>query len=223
VRALLISRSSSFQVSIYLAVLGAAPLIWAPLSGYWGRRIVYLVSLPLFVAGSVGCALCNDLPSLIGTRILQGIGSSAVLAVGAGTIGDIFGPLERATAMGLFYLGAVMGPAFAPVVAGVLQEYTKPGWRSMQWLLAAAGTLSVTLIFFFLCVCCASNICQTCADLSLVLSSSVPKRGTARRRTSSPSGAPVVDSSSIGSTRSPLSASSPSPTCFSSVSTRVLP
>jgi MFS family permease len=55
--------------------------------------------------------------------------------------------------MGLFYGGALIGPALAPVVAGVLTEYARGpagGWRSMQWTLAAMGVLSFVLTIIFL-------------------------------------------------------------------------
>ena len=77
-------------VAIFILVIGFAPIIWSPLSGFYGRKPVYLASSPLMIAGSIGVAVSRNVGDVIGTRILQGIGSSAVLAVGAGTIGDIY-------------------------------------------------------------------------------------------------------------------------------------
>ena len=45
-----------------------------------------------------------------------------------------------------------VGPAFAPVIAGVLQEYTIPGWKTMQWFLAGMGALGCFMVAFFLFV-----------------------------------------------------------------------
>jgi MFS family permease len=92
-------------IAIFIVVIGITPIIWSPLSGFYGRKPVYLASMPITIAGSIGVALSRNVGDIIGTRILQGIGSSAVLAVGAGTIGDIFRPTERANAMGWFYSG----------------------------------------------------------------------------------------------------------------------
>jgi MFS family permease len=36
-----------------------------------GRRIIYLVSLPIFIGGSVGAALSQSFGVLVGFRILQ--------------------------------------------------------------------------------------------------------------------------------------------------------
>lgn len=52
--------------------------------------------------------------------------------------------------MSWFYGGAVLGPALAPVLAGVFQEYTAPTWRSMQYTLIGFGSLAFVLILFFL-------------------------------------------------------------------------
>lgn len=51
--------------------------------------------------------------------------------------------------MGTFYIGILIGPATAPVLAGVLTEYVHPigmGWRAMQWLLCALGIFASLLV-----------------------------------------------------------------------------
>lgn len=80
----------NITIAIFILVIGFAPIIWSPLSGFYGRKPIYLASMPITIAGSIGVALSRNVGDVIGTRILQGVGSSCVLAVGAGTIGDIF-------------------------------------------------------------------------------------------------------------------------------------
>jgi MFS family permease len=64
------------QVCIFIATIGIAPLIWSPLSGFYGRRPVYLASMPIMVVSSIGVALSRTVGQIIATRILQGIGGS---------------------------------------------------------------------------------------------------------------------------------------------------
>ena len=137
-------------VSIFLVVIGIFPLLWAPYAGLYGRRPIYLLSLPIFTLGSLGVALAPSLGILILTRIIQGAGSSAVLSVGAGTIGDLYPRATRGSGMGLFYMGVLVGPATAPGIAGLLTQYVPHGWRAMQWLLCAMGGLASLLVLFFL-------------------------------------------------------------------------
>ncbi|GAA5992480.1 hypothetical protein JCM10908_000839 [Rhodotorula pacifica] len=136
-------------VAIFILCMGIFPLIWAPYSGVYGRRPIYLLSLPIFAVGCVGTALSHSLAALILTRTIQAFGASPVLSIGAGTISDLYPKHERGTAMGLFYLGALVGPATAPAIAGILTEYVRPhgyGWRAMQWLLAGLGASAFILV-----------------------------------------------------------------------------
>lgn len=70
-------------------------------------------------------------------RILCGGAAASVQAVGAGTISDIWQPIERGRAMGLFYLGPLCGPLFAPVIGGALAH--RWNWRATMWFLAIYG------------------------------------------------------------------------------------
>ncbi|KIJ23886.1 hypothetical protein M422DRAFT_39390, partial [Sphaerobolus stellatus SS14] len=143
----------NYTVAIYLVVLGVAPLGWSPYSTFYGRQIIYLISLPIFVGGSIGVAESRTLAQLIVTRIIQGTGASSVLAVGAGSIGDIYRPTERGKAMGIFYAGALLGPALAPLVAGIMTEYVhgpRGSWRAFQYLLAGMGGFTWLLMLLVL-------------------------------------------------------------------------
>ncbi|KAF8519191.1 major facilitator superfamily domain-containing protein [Gautieria morchelliformis] len=140
----------NYTVAVYLIVIGVAPLGWSPYSTYckYGRQRIYLTSLPIFVAGSVGVAESNSLVALILARTVQGAGASSVLAVGAGSIGDIYRPTERGRAMGAFYaVGAT------PTDSSRIHSYARGNrgsWRAFQYLLAAMGTCSFLSILFFL-------------------------------------------------------------------------
>ncbi|GAA5862821.1 hypothetical protein JCM3774_006655 [Rhodotorula dairenensis] len=139
----------NITVAVFILFIGIFPLFWAPYSGVYGRRPIYLLSLPIFALGCVGTALSHSLVALILTRIVQALGSSPVLSIGAGTISDIYPKQERGTAMGLFYLGVLVGPATAPAIAGIFTEYIRPrgyGWRAMQWLLAGLGVSAFILV-----------------------------------------------------------------------------
>lgn len=83
---------------------------------------------------------------LIICRLLGGGAAASVQAVGAGTIADIWEVRERGRAMGIFYLGPLMGPLFAPIIGGVLDKSL--GWRSTQWALVIYGGVLVTTLFF---------------------------------------------------------------------------
>ena len=68
-----------YTVSVYLVVIGIAPLFWSPLSGFYGRKPVYLASMPIMAVASIGVALSNNVGAIIGTRVLQGFGESRAM------------------------------------------------------------------------------------------------------------------------------------------------
>ena len=124
------------------------PLWWSSFSESVGRRTIYLISFTLFLLWNVLSAISTSIGMLIVMRILGGGAAASVQAVGAGTIADIWEVRERGKAMGIFYLGPLMGPLFAPIIGGALAQ--RFGWRSTLWFLAIYG--SVLLIFLFFCL-----------------------------------------------------------------------
>ncbi|CAG8591943.1 6275_t:CDS:2 [Ambispora gerdemannii] len=136
-------------VGVFILVLGIAPLGWASFSDTRGtRRNVYLSSFLIFIVASFICALSYNVWLLLIMRALQACGASAVQSIGAGTISDIYPPLERGMSFGLFYVGPLIGTVIGPVIGGYLGEAF--GWRSIFWFLLILGVIIILVIFFFL-------------------------------------------------------------------------
>ncbi|KAG9243257.1 MFS multidrug transporter-like protein [Calycina marina] len=128
---------ANLTVALYMLSMSIFPLWWSSFSETLGRRTIYLVSFSLFTIWNVGAALSTSIGMLIIMRMLGGGAAASVQAVGAGTIADIWEPKERGRAMGIFYLGPLMGPLLAPVVGGALAQ--KWGWKSTQWFQVIYG------------------------------------------------------------------------------------
>ncbi|KAJ5168077.1 uncharacterized protein N7482_003671 [Penicillium canariense] len=139
---------TNLSIALYMLSMSIFPLWWSSFSERLGRRTIYLASFVLFVVFNCLCAVSNSIAMLIVMRMLSGGASASVQAVGAGTIADLWDSHERGRAMGIFYLGPLCGPLFAPIVGGLLAE--RWGWRSTMWFLAAYGALTVIFIFLAL-------------------------------------------------------------------------
>ena len=118
-------------LSLYVLGLAFGPVLAAPISETKGRRVVYLVSLPLGALFIMGAGFSNNFASLAITRFLAGFFGSPVLAVGAGTNVDMWPPIHRAVATSAFLLAPFLGPAIGPAVGGFTAQYK--GWRWTQW------------------------------------------------------------------------------------------
>ncbi|KAJ6011381.1 hypothetical protein N7451_002793 [Penicillium sp. IBT 35674x] len=133
--------------ALYLAFMGIAAPFWGPFSQVWGRRPIFLTSAFLFFAFSIGTALAPNLPAYFIFRVLTAFQGTSFLVVGSSAIGDIYEPRARATALGWFLSGTLIGPAFGPFIGGVIVTFCS--WRVVFWLQTALGGLGTLLVFFF--------------------------------------------------------------------------
>ncbi|KAL2258185.1 hypothetical protein VTK26DRAFT_8614 [Humicola hyalothermophila] len=139
---------TNMTISFYMLAMSIFPLWWSSFSETLGRRTIYLASFTLFVIFSVLSAVSVNISMLIVMRILGGGASASVQAVGAGTIADIWEPAERGRAMGIFYLGPLMGPLLSPIIGGALVEGFD--WRATMWFLSIFGGVMLVMILFCL-------------------------------------------------------------------------
>lgn len=80
--------------------------------------------------------------------MLTAFQGTAFLIIGSACIGDIYKPTERATALGWFLSGTLIGPAFGPFIAGIIVTFRS--WRDIFWLQTALAGLALVLVVFFL-------------------------------------------------------------------------
>lgn len=139
---------ANLTIALYMLAMAIFPLWWSSFSETLGRRTIYIISFSLFVVFSILSAISTSISMLIVMRVLGGGASASVQAVGAGTLADIWEPRERGRAMGIFYLGPLTGPLFAPIIGGALSSAW--GWQSTMWFLTIYGGLTLIMVFFCL-------------------------------------------------------------------------
>ncbi|KAF3940293.1 hypothetical protein ABW19_dt0200279 [Dactylella cylindrospora] len=133
-------------LTTYLLGLALAPLLLAPLSEMYGRRIVYIVCLGLFVILTIPPCVATNIETIIIVRFFTACVGSVTISNAPGTLADIFRPEVRSTAFSIFAIAPMNGPSFGPLFGGILFEYL--GWRSLNYtVLIASGVM--WLIGFF--------------------------------------------------------------------------
>nr|POF14435.1 polyamine transporter 4 [Quercus suber] len=106
----------SYEVALLpyvLFVLGLAfgPMISAPLSEHFGRRAVFLITMPLLGLFTIGAGFSTSIASLTVCRFFAGLFASPPLAIGSATISDLWNPAERAVPMAIYVTTPFLGPA----------------------------------------------------------------------------------------------------------------
>ncbi len=120
-------------VDIYTLVLASLLMLSGATGDRFGRRRVFQIGLTVFAVGSLLCSVAPDIHTLIGARLIQGIGGSMLNPVALSIISQIFtGRVERARALGFW--GGVVGISMAlgPIVGGLL--IAAIGWRAVFWI-----------------------------------------------------------------------------------------
>ena len=109
-----------------------ATVMVMPLTGFFGRlfgqKRVYLACLVLFVIGSALCGIAWSLPSLIVFRAIQGFGAGALQPTEQAILRQTFPPQEQGTAMALFGMAVMVGPALGPTLGGLIVDNFHWSW-----------------------------------------------------------------------------------------------
>ncbi|RMC95967.1 MFS transporter [Aquitalea palustris] len=101
-------------------------------------------ALLLFMAGSVGCALAEDITSLALARLLQGLGGGGLFTASRILLQLVAQPKERKPLMYGFLLGLFSLSGISPWLSALLVEDW--GWQAIFWLQAAFVPVLLLLV-----------------------------------------------------------------------------
>ena len=133
----------SWIVSAYLLTSTAATPIYGKLSDMYGRRMLLLPALALFIVASILCALSQSLLQLIIFRALQGLGGAGLMSMAQAAIADVVSPRERGRYQG--YMAGTWGIASVggPVVGGWFTDHLS--WTFVFWINVPFGLAAMWL------------------------------------------------------------------------------
>jgi len=118
-----------------------------PASGWaterFGARRVWITSLALFLAGSLGCGLCGSVAGLICFRVVQGIGGGMIIPVGQAILARAAGPQRMGRVMSIVGVPLLLGPVVGPVIGGAL--ISAASWRWIFFVNVPVGALALAL------------------------------------------------------------------------------
>jgi EmrB/QacA subfamily drug resistance transporter len=133
----------SWVMTAYLLSTTVATPLFGKLSDIYGRRAMLLISLGVFVLGSVACALAPTMGALIAARALQGFGGGGILPLAQTVIADLLSPRERPViqsySSAMFLAACFLGP----VLGGTLTDYLH--WSLIFWINLPLGLVALWL------------------------------------------------------------------------------
>jgi DHA2 family multidrug resistance protein-like MFS transporter len=128
----------------YLLTAAMTLALFASLASRVGYRNQYAAGLAVFTLASLGCALAPSLDVLIGMRLVQGLGASAILSIGPAILRTVFPNRLLGRILGLNALMVAATTAVGPALGGMLLAMS-----SWEWLFAInvpLGLLGLVLV-----------------------------------------------------------------------------
>ena len=134
----------SWVITAYLLASTAVAPVFGTLSDIYGRRGLIIVSLSLFVAGSVLCAVAPNMPVLILGRGLQGLGGGGIMPVVQTVISDVVSPRERGQYQAYFSGVWMLAGIGGPVLGGIFAEHLH--WSMIFWINVPLALAALALL-----------------------------------------------------------------------------
>ena len=131
----------SWAFSVYMLTSTTTVPIFGKLSDIYGRRLIYAISITLFLAGSWLCGLAQTMGQLIAFRAIQGLGAGGLLTLTFIVIGDIFTLEQRARIQGVFSSVWGISSIIGPLLGGFLVDQVS--WPWVFWVNIPPGLLAI--------------------------------------------------------------------------------
>src|SRR5215216_7059665 len=128
----------------YSLVFGGFLIAGGRIADLIGPRVIFLLGLGVFVAASAACALAWSPATLIGGRLLQGLGS-ALLSPAALALLTLLSDAGQARrrAIGWWTAAAATGGASGWILGGLLTQYL--GWPFVFWVNLPIGIAAIAV------------------------------------------------------------------------------
>jgi len=136
-------KAVAWVVMAYLIIATGCLLLMGRLADLYGQKRIYLFGFLTFTVGSALCGFSPTIYFLIASRMLQGLGASATMAIGLAIITATFPERDRGQAFGI--VGSVVSVGFltGPLLGGFLVEHL--GWRSVFFINLPIGVFGTFL------------------------------------------------------------------------------
>lgn len=130
----------NLTLSVYFVTYAVGLLFWGPLSEKLGRKPILLMGISIYTVASLLCAISPSIEMLIGARLLQAFGGSAITVISTAVVKDMYQGREREKIMATVMSLVIIAPMVAPIFGAFLLKVAS--WRMMFVSLAVFAVIA---------------------------------------------------------------------------------
>ena len=135
---------SNWVPSAYMLTITAFQPIYGKISDIFGRTLVLLIAIAVFMIGSLLCGTARSMTWLIVARAVAGVGGAGIVALSSVIISDLV-PLERrANYFSLLSVVMTISYVVGPVIGGLITD--RLTWRWAFFINVPAGVIAMVVI-----------------------------------------------------------------------------
>ena len=136
--------SYSWVITSYILAMTVTVPLYGKLGDIYGRRLLWLVAISVFLFGSALCGLAQSMNQLVAFRVVQGMGAGGLFALAHATVGVIVPPRSRGRYQGLFGSTFILGSIIGPPLGGIFVD--QASWRWAFYVNVPVGLVAMTVI-----------------------------------------------------------------------------
>ena len=139
---------ATLGTSLFVLGYACGPIIFAPMSELYGRRVPIILAATGFGIFLIATAVAKDYQTLMICRFFAGLFGSCPLTVVAAVFADMYSNEVRGVAVACFGAMVICGPFTGPFVGGFITK-SYLGWRFTAYIPAFMGFAVAVAAFFF--------------------------------------------------------------------------
>ncbi|KAF7188090.1 putative MFS-type transporter [Pseudocercospora fuligena] len=140
------ANHATWLTNFNVLAFGLGNLFWIPLMRVVGKRPVYLAAILILVLSNVWSNQATSWGSLLGSRIISGLGAAAADATVPSVVFDLFRLHERAYYLAWFHISLASGIFLGPLINAFVVQYHH-WWWIPGWMAIAFGFIFVLAFF----------------------------------------------------------------------------
>jgi EmrB/QacA subfamily drug resistance transporter len=136
----------TWVVTATLLAATASTPIWGKLADLVSKKLLVQLAITIFTVGSVLAGFSHSVGTLIGWRVLQGLGLGGLQALIMVVMAAMISPRERGRYAGLLSTVMSVAPVAGPLIGGLIVDTDWLGWRWCFWVGVPLSAIALVVV-----------------------------------------------------------------------------